>query len=510
MVRRPAIRWGLVLVVALGLFAAGYWTVTVLSNTGVRYLASQRQFSSDDLIKVCRTLDKGRIPYRIDEQRRVEVAADQFDQADALVAKVDLGQHSIDEIRSESSESNIFATPSEREQKKELARERILERLIGQREGVIWSLVSIHRPRTPAWSQQHSKPSAFVYIETDGNRPLPYQTVQSIPAILAGFEPELTPGSITVMDRRGVRYFDAGDPALGDSWRNRAREEELSEEIAEKLDWIKGVRVQVQVTSPRATAATIADCASGATSKHPGATRSVVADRLDPATPRSDSSHSRPTMRLNQPLELEPVPQAVTRAPPPAAPAPNVQTGSDKNSLAGAQRRERENERGRVLVFVPSSFYLNADNRTDQREPSREDFHAMVQRTEKQIRAAVGLVIPESESWKVDVDTIPDKSSLHRSTVLTSASDQRRRYLNWRLVGGTLAAVSILAAAGSWLHLARRPARLFQSAQTGRRFHVDPASEPGPSERVRELIRSNPQAAASVLQRWVGQGIGVS
>ncbi len=29
---------------------------------------------------------------------------------------------------------------------------------------------------------------------------------------------------------------------------------------------------------------------------------------------------------------------------------------------------------------------------------------------------------------------------------------------------------------------------------------------PGPSERVRELIRLNPEAAAGVLQRWIGQG----
>src|SRR5262245_27455163 len=110
---QPAVRWGLAVLAALGVSAAGYWTVTAVSNTGVRYLASQRRFSSDDLIKICRALDKGRVPYRVDEQRRVEVAADQFDQADALVAKLDIGQHSIDEIRNESSEWSIFTTPGE-------------------------------------------------------------------------------------------------------------------------------------------------------------------------------------------------------------------------------------------------------------------------------------------------------------------------------------------------------------------------------------------------------------
>ena len=54
------------------------------------------------------------------------------------------------------------------------------------------------------------------------------------------------------MDRRGNRYLDPGNPSLADHSRNRAREEEISEEILDKLDWIKGVRVQVQVIASRA------------------------------------------------------------------------------------------------------------------------------------------------------------------------------------------------------------------------------------------------------------------
>ena len=70
--------------------------------------------------------------------------------------------------------------------------------------------------------------------------------MQGILSVLNGMVPGLA-GSITVMDRRGIRYVDPGNPALGDHSRNRAREEEITEQILEKLDWIKGVRVQVQV-----------------------------------------------------------------------------------------------------------------------------------------------------------------------------------------------------------------------------------------------------------------------
>jgi len=513
MVRRPSVRWGLALAAALGLSAAGYWAATALSTTGVRYLASQRRFSTDDLIKVCRALDKGRVEYRVDEQRRVEVAADQFEQADLLVAKLDLGQHSIDEIRSESSIPSIFdwETPGEREQKKELRCERILERLIGQLDGVVWPLVSVHRPRSAAWQHPAPKPSAFVYIETDGNRKLSDKTVQSISEILAGYVPDLTPGSIRVMDRRGNKYLDPGDPGLGDSSRNRAREEELSEEIVEKLDWIKGVRVQVQVIGPRAPVAAVVRTGGNTASGEPGAPKHIVTSRPGNATPQSDSGGSRPTMVLNQPLALAPEPNSVTKPSSPGGPASALGSGSPLIPASAVQPDEREHERGgRVLVHVPRSYYYHVDIRTDDREPSREDLRVMAERTEKQIRTAVGLVIPESGSWKVDVDTIADEVSLFRPVVLPSASDPWRRFSDWRIVGAVGAAVSILAAVGSWILIIRRPAWLPEPVQKGRRYHADSASEPGPSERVRELIRSNPEAAASVLQRWVGQGGGVS
>ena len=84
----------------------------------MRYLASSKRFSSDDLIKVCRALDKQRIAYRVDEQRRVEVSSDQFDQAAEAISKLDLGQHPIDEIRNDSASIGFWDGPSEREKRR--------------------------------------------------------------------------------------------------------------------------------------------------------------------------------------------------------------------------------------------------------------------------------------------------------------------------------------------------------------------------------------------------------
>ena len=160
-----------------------------------------------------------------------------------------------------------------------------------------------------------------------------------------------------------------------------------------------------------------------------------------------------------------------------------------------------------MLVYGPTQLLSQLrTSGADSREPNRDELHAMAERTENQIRTAVGLITPESESWKVDIFTFPDEVSLNRPLVVQSPVEARRRVLDWGIVGTVVAVVSILAAAGSWIKAARRPVVVPEAAVTTRRFHVDSASEPGPSERVRELVRRNPEAAASVLQRWTGQG----
>jgi flagellar biosynthesis/type III secretory pathway M-ring protein FliF/YscJ len=510
MAQRPAVRWGLALGALLAFAAASYWATTSIATFGVRYLASKRQFSSDDLIKICKALDKQRIVYQIDEQRRVEVAADQFDQAAEVVAKLDLGQRPIDEIRGDSSGS-IWDPPSEREHKEQLMREKILERLIGQQSGVVWSLVSLQLPRSSVIRRLVSKPSAFVYIETEGGRPLPSRTVQAIPAILAGMVPDLAPAAITVMDKRGNRYFDSGNPALGDSARHHAREEEISEKIVEKLDWIKGVRVQVQVLSSRSAGrAAVAGAGASAAAKQGSGASQVATERAKLGTSQPRSSGSPATVAVNQPLDLEVDRGPHARPAPAAVPAPVAGRESAANSQGAAPPADREREHGRVLVYVPRSFYYNAEISTNNREPSREELLRMADRIEKQIRTAVGLVVPESESWKVEVDRIPDEVMLNRPAVLSSATDGRRKFLDWGIVGATLAMVSIVAAVASWIQLARRPLRPGEPAVHPRRYRADSASEPGPSERVRELIRRSPEAAASVLQRWTGQGGSLS
>src|SRR5437763_1512385 len=99
----------------------------------------------------------------------------------------------------------------------EKARRSVLARRPTVRWGLaatVLAVVMLHRPRERWGPREAPRPSAFVRLETEGDRLLPSGTIQSITTNLTGAVPGLVPESITVVDRRGHKYLDAGNPAL--------------------------------------------------------------------------------------------------------------------------------------------------------------------------------------------------------------------------------------------------------------------------------------------------------
>lgn len=425
---------------AIGLAA---WTAQTPS--GSHYLVGGRRFYSDDLIKICRTLDEQRIDYRQDDHR-IEVTADQFDQAAQVIAKLDVGRRTIDELRGPGGVwSLLLETTEDRRRREQLARERILESLINQQEGVVWSLVSLYSGP----GRRSTTKSAFVYVETDGDQKLPSRTVQLLQTLLAGNAPDLAPRSITLMDRGGRRYLDPSDPTLGELSRNEAREEEIGDRIRERLDWIRGVRVLAKVA--------------------PAAQPKPVIAWAAPA---------EPAIVVNQPTALEPAPEI--------------------------KPSEAHSEGGRVLVSVPRSFYYGAIvNRSDRKDPSIEELRQLAARTEGQIRSTVELITAGRGAWSVDVETIPDEFHERHALATTTAADARRRNLDFSMVTAAAAGLSIVTALGAWIRAARRPP---VEPDPRPRHRAHPPEESAPSERVRELVSRDPEAAASVIERWMTQG----
>ena len=523
--RSPAVRWGLAAVTIVVLVFLGYLGVGALTTTESTYLGSGRRYGPDDLIKITRVLERQRFPYHIDDQRRIAVASEQVELATAAISKLPLGPRPPGEIRDDQSAgSNFWESLHDKELREYQGREKILESMISDLPGIVGSFVWINRPK-PQWGLQPVvKPSAFVRLETEGDRQLPFRTVQALTTILTGYEPGLSADAVTVVDRRGHKYLDAGNPALSALSHNRAREEELSQEILEQLDWIGGVRVSVQLSET---------VSPGLDPVAPG--HSQRRDTVDLQIPRSaqDSKHADPSTRpeaapagstepkvsapavvLNRPLALEPELPAPPPRAAPGAPAPSPTATATPPSAPGPRTltqsgsRDVPAETGRVWVKVPRSYYYHVSIQTSHKEPPLEELQKLVVRTEEQIKTGIALVVPLSgpSAWKTTIDMIPDEVPLQRPPVVSPSSDARRIALDWGIAGAMGALAAALVTFGSWILSTRRPSVLPEAAPRKLRYHEGSSGTPGPSERVREFVRRNPESAVSVLERWTSQG----
>ena len=480
--QRPAIRWALAatIVVVLGLLA--YLGSAALTTSESSYLGSGRRYGSEDLAKISRALDRARVPYQVDDLRRVAVLSDQREQAETAIAKLELGPRLPGEIRDQLPTSQIWESPRDKENRENQDQAKILEAMISDLDGIVGSFVWINRPKPRLGLQPVSKPSAFVRLETEGDRQLPFRTVQVITTILTGYEPGLTADAVTVLDRRGHKYLDAGNPALSVLSHNRAREEELSQEILEQLDWIKGVRVSVQLPEPLTT------------------TSGTIPGQGEPARSQSQGRGARPAsgnpeagnalIAINKPL-------GTTEVSPSPANSPISGTG-----------RDLPVESGRIWVKVPRSYYYQVSILPSHKEPSLEELQKLVTRTEEQIKTGIALVVPQSGpgSWKTTIDVIPDEVPLDRPPAVRSPVDTRRVALDWGIAGAMGAMAAVLVMTGSWILSARRSSGRPETVKRGLRRHGGSAGAPGPSERLREFVRRNPESAVSVLERWTSQG----
>jgi flagellar M-ring protein FliF len=220
---------------------------------------------------------------------------------------------------------------------------------------------------------------------------------------------------------------------------------------------------------------------------------------------------------MNRPLALEPElpapPRAVTGAPatdnPTSAP-PLLSPGPRTPVQSGP--RDHPAEIGRVWVKVPRSYYYHVSMLTSHKEPPVEELQKLVVRTEEQIKTGIALVVPLSgpSAWSTKIDMIPDELPLQRPPVVAPLFDARRIAVDWGIAGvmGALAAALVMFA--SWILSPRRASALPAAAPRKVLYHEGSSLTPGPSERVREFVRRNPESAVSVLERWTSQGGDVS
>ena len=433
---------------------------------------------------------------------------DQRELAEAAIAKLELGPRPPGEIRDQSASPNPWMeTPHDKEVREHQERAKILEAMIGDLPGVVGSFVWINRPKARLGLHQVEKPSAFVRLETEGDRQLPFRTVQAITTILTGPEPGLTADAITVVDRRGHKYLDAGNPALSAQSHNRAQEEELTREILDQLDWIKGVRVSVQLPEQPGEGGITSSAREPKTIEQPS-----PAPATRPSTGVAQPKPSGPVIALNRPLSIEPeTPTASPNSTPVASPDPAV---TEPRPAVGLVSRESMHSRkglgapGRVWVKVPRSYYYQVSILPGRKEPALEDIQRLALRTEEQIKTGVGLVVPLAGplAWSTRIDMIHDDLPLSPPPVLHTVPEARKLAVDWGIAGAMCATAAGLVTFGYWMLNGRRQASLVASAPSVLRYHSGASIVAGPSERLREFVRGSPDSAVSVLERWTNQG----
>ena len=483
---RPPVRWALAATVLLAflVFALALTRNLPSSSTRSLFLHSGRRYQPGDLAKITRVLDRLRIEYRVDDQRRIAVPSEQIEQAVAGISKLELGPRLPGEIRDDPSSAagSWLETPHDKELREHRRQEQILQSMISDLAGIIDAFVLINHPK-PRGLEPAPRPSAFVRIETEGDRQLPFRTVQSITTYLTGYVPRLSADAITVVDRRGHNYLDAGNPALSALSHNRAREEELSEQILEKLDWIEGVRVSVQLP--------------GTAASGPGAKPESPAHDQASVRPEIESPNAPSEVRINRPMTLEPEPTARALA----------SSASTQNNSPGQRAAGAPVEMGRVWVKIPRSYFLRVSQRPGRKEPPYDELQKLIALTEEQINTGIAHVLSGPTVWETKIDVIRDVVPIEEPA-LAAPQSVRPIMPEWALAWGVGIGVGtiVLLAIGSWILSSRRPTMGQRSAPRTLRFHhADPVS-PGPSERVREFVRRNPESAVSVLERWTTHG----
>jgi hypothetical protein len=481
------------------LVALGYLIAAPDSGAMSAWVFDGQRFPAEEAGRLVRELASRTIPARVDDGR-VEVPESRLAEAQAALSKLGLAPASIRSLADAPAESGLLQTPSQIEQDTLRRRSRLIEAALHKLDDRLASFVQIRRS-APRGLAPAGPLKMTVFLDVADGRSIPPELVEKIRVVVQSLEPDLAPeDGLWLCDSRGTPYLMPGAAALGQQSRRRARESQLRADIERQLDWISGVRVGVSLDAD----ATLPEL--------PVPVVEVVANASSPSpSPGPAPSATGVIVSVNAPPEPE------EDAGPPSPPSPVVEpTASDASAHAHAVDMSRPSvspERVRVVVRVPSTYYLDqarAALGTSGSSPSPEDLGSLAARTEASIRRAVGLIVGSEALADLDVDRIfiPTATSAARPAPVLAAG-QASAWWRPAALGGFVA-TSVL---GLVLIVGRvRSDRARKRRRSGRapssRARTDPASTVRPGERARDLVRHDPDAAAAVLQRWIGSNGG--
>ncbi|HEX8201645.1 MAG TPA: hypothetical protein VF590_14270 [Isosphaeraceae bacterium] len=438
---------------AVALLAAAAYLAVPAERADLEWIYGGQRFTPGQLTTIRAVLaERGIAPVKLDARGRVAIPLDRMTEAVAALRKRHIDDASIAEIRTEALQGSFLDGPDEHRQRQLRVHERSLKALIEKLAGVVQADVMINPLPSAGFGPRARGARALVQVQTEGDRPLPFKTIKLILQLLTGgTDYQLAPEAVTLLGRDAT-YLSPAEPGRLRLALAHAREEELADGVRARQAGIDGVRVSARLAADPAAAAMPPDAGAGT---------------LPPLPPESPGA----------------------------------------------------GEPAWISVQVPEDYYRRVFGAIEPgRSPTSEDLAAYREQIDAQIRALAAQAVPVAELGGVTIEPIaaPAAGPSRPASVATAPSPGSPRRSWW---GPAVAAGAVgLPALAVLFRLAtRRPEARAPGPRRTPRPHLGVVAAttgpgtaddrgPGPLERVRDLVRLDPEAAAGVLQRWIGQG----
>lgn len=426
------------------------------------WLEGGRVFTPDETRTLGQALAERGISVINGPRGQLGVPAESAPEAIKLIDRKGLTRRSLAELIDQPIQPSPFADPQEREQIRRRNRERRAEAVLERFSGVLDATVLLSEAR-PRRFGQPAELRATVFLSPTEPGALSADLIGRVETTLIALEPDLVRGrDLTVLDDAGRSYLEAGDPTVALRTRADARALEWEKALSRRLaPVIQGIRISVRMEWPESP--------------------SDILRAVPPGAP--------------------PVPEGLAVVPN----APVVLADSPAESNAPTTPSDAGRGLADVLVEIPSQYFLDRYRSVAgaERIPTQAELQPFVEQASDLIEKAVRHEIPEPNLGHFRIAKLPLPSVRPAAPTTRSrpAIDPR---MGWAGALGAGALVLILVATAG----TRRLAKGRRSAQTGgpMRTRFDQEDQTGPADRVRELVRRDPEAAAGVLRRWVGQG----
>lgn len=441
-------------------------------------VAQGRSFSPETARRIQSALAATNITARVDARGRVAVAQAKALEAESILEKNKLIPPTYDQIRDESHAfglTSLLEDPALREDRRNTAKEHELEALIENLDATIEDAhVRIGKkdavkPRARSFDETAGA-RVFVLLDTRDNRAISTRTIDAIQTSLLTNVTGLAADGITLMDRARRQYLVAGDRAAGKPAMNQAREEELSERLETQLArLIEGVQVKVSLRAEDPASIPLETAARSESRRTRGAR--VAANR---------------PISLEEPEESSSVAVAIPRSAPPTSKVD-------------------------VLVLAPRSHYAKLYRRQSPGvNPSFDELQPIRTRVEETIRDTVRYTLSHEQIGEIKIDIYSDLGDepIEVAAQPGGATSNVRGTIDWSIVAAGAGSAAVVAAFVGIAAAAKRNPRgrvKRAAAAAGSGHGATETGEPNYLDRVRELVRHEPIAAAGVLQRWIGQ-----